>query len=234
MRIELKSVVRALPLLAPVAIGLLGARLLTPFLPDLTRMVGSTGVWAPVVFIAVYVAVVVLMLPAFMVIIVGGAVFGFGKGVVLSMVGAMIGGTIAFLIARHFARDLVLRRIAAHPALASIDRVVGDSGMKIVFLLRLSQAVPYVLSNYALGVTRVRLLDFVVGTLGLIPTVLTFSAYGSASTAFGGSGAPTTSPWVVGLSIVATVILALVLGRIAKRALQEADSAQTPSTAPAP
>lgn len=221
----LKSVVRALPLLAPVAVGLLGARLLTPFLPELTRIVGSTGAWAPMVFIAVYVAVVVLMFPAFMVIIVGGAVFGFAKGAALSMTGAIIGGTIAFLIARHFARGLVLRRIATHPALQSIDRIVGDSGMKIVFLLRLSQAVPYVLSNYALGVTRVRLRDFVVGTIGLVPTVLTFSAYGSALNAFGANGTPTTTPWLVGLSIVGTVMLALVLGRIAKRALREANEA---------
>ncbi|HYW30837.1 MAG TPA: VTT domain-containing protein [Gemmatimonas sp.] len=230
----LKSIARLLPLLAPVLVGLLGARLLTPFLPEITRVVGDTGAWAPVVFVLVYVAVVVVMLPAFMVIIVGGAVFGFAKGALLSMIGATLGGIIAFLIARHFARDLVLHRIAKHPALQSIDRVVGDSGMKIVFLLRLSQAVPYVLSNYALGVTRVRLRDFVVGTIGLVPTVLSFTAYGSASNAFGGTGAPTTSPWVVGLSITATVVLALVLGRIAKRALSAADATSGSPTAAAP
>jgi uncharacterized membrane protein YdjX (TVP38/TMEM64 family) len=230
MRFDLKSFSRLAALAVPVAIGLIGARLLVPFLPDFARLVEQMGVWAPVAFVVAYVVVVICMMPAFLLIMVGGAVFGLAKGTLLSMVGALVGGTLAFLIARHFARDLVVRRIAGHPALASIDRVVGEDGMKIVFLLRLSAAVPFVLSNYALGVTRVPLPHFMLGTIGLIPTVLTYAAYGSASST-GVDGKPTMSPVVVGLGIAATVLLGILLTRIAQKALRDAHDATATAAA---
>ena len=214
---------RVAAVLLPVAIGITGARLLAPYLPQFAERVEGMGIWAPVVFVGAYVAVAVLMLPAFLLIIVGGAVFGVVKGTALSMLGAMLGGTAAFLIARHVAREQVARRVARSPALASIDRVIGEDGMKLVFLLRLSTAVPFVLSNYALGVTRVRLRDFVLGTFGLIPTLLTYSAYGSASSSLTPDGRPAVSPVVLVVGICATILLGIWLTRLAQKAMREAE-----------
>lgn len=224
MRLTRQTFGKAAAVAVPVVIGIAGAQLLSPFLPQFAAVVTRLGAWAPVAFVAAYVAVVVLMLPAFLVIMVGGAVFGLVQGTLLSMLGALVGGTLAFLIARHVAREQVARRIAARPAMAVLDRVVGEDGMKIVFLLRLSTAVPFVLSNYALGVTRVRLRDFVIGTFGLVPTVLTYAAYGSASGALRGGKAPV-PPIVVVLGVGATVVLGVVIARIAQRAIREADEA---------
>lgn len=183
------------------------------------------GAWGPLAFVAVYVAVVVCMMPAFLLIIVGGAVFGLVKGALYSMAGAMLGGTCAFLIARHFARGFVAQRVASRPKLRSIDRVVGEDGLKIVILLRLSAAVPFVLSNYVLGVTRVRTRDFVIGTVGLMPTVLTYAAYGAVSGATSANGAAPVSTAVVSVGVAATIILGIVMTRIAQRAIRDAEGA---------
>jgi len=78
------------------------------------------------------------------------------------------------------------------------------------------------------GVTRVRLRDFVVGTIGLIPTVLTYAAYGSASSAVLADGRPAVSPVVLVVGITATVVLGIWIARIAQKAIREAENAKSP------
>ena len=177
MRFDLKSLSKVAGIAIPIVLGLLLGRLVAPWLPGFSAWVNTLGMWAPVAFVAAYALVVVLILPAFLLIMAAGAVFGVAKGSLLALTGAMLGGTAAFLIGRYLARSFVAKRVAANPTLSAIDRVIGEDGLKLVFLLRLSPAVPYVLSNYALGVTRVRLRDFFLGTFGLIPIVVTYAAY---------------------------------------------------------
>lgn len=51
-----------------------------------------------------------------------------------------------------------------------MDSAIGRDGLKVVFLLRLSPLFPFSLGNYALGLSSVRLLDFVGATLvGILP-----------------------------------------------------------------
>jgi uncharacterized membrane protein YdjX (TVP38/TMEM64 family) len=52
---------------------------------------------------------------------------------------------------------------------AAIDHAVGAQGRKIVFLLHLSPVFPFNLLNYALGLTKVRFLDFFVASAGMLP-----------------------------------------------------------------
>ena len=228
MRFDLKSVLRAVGVAIPIVFGLVIGRLLSPWLPQFAAWVHTLGVWAPFAFVGAYVIVVICMFPAFLLIMVGGAVFGVVNGSMLAMTGALIGGTCAFLIGRYLARDAVARRVAKNPILSAIDRAVGEDGMKLVFLLRLSPAIPFVLSNYALGVTRVKLSHFIVGTIGLTPIVLTYAAYGSATGAGPRpDGSSAVSPTVLAIGIVATVILGILLARIAQRAMRDAEAAKT-------
>ena len=236
MRFDVRTFVKAVAIAIPIVFALLLGRFLAPWLPEFSAWVHTLGVWAPVVFVSAYIAVVVLMLPAFLLIIAGGAVFGVVKGAMLAMTGAMTGGAAAFLVARYLARAVVERRVAATPPLAAIDRVIGEDGLRLVFLLRLSPVIPFVLSNYALGVTRVRFRDFLIGTLGLAPIVVTYAAFGSASAAGPHlDGSPTLSPLVLTLGIVITVVLGIVLTRMVQRALREAGLTRPGRTAdPAP
>ena len=231
----LRAVLRAAGVAVPIVLGLILGRLVSPWLPEFSAWVHTLGVWAPAAFVLVYIAVVVLMLPAFLLIMAGGAVFGVIKGSILVMIGALAGGTLAFLIGRHLARAFVARRVASNATLSALDRVIGEDGLRLVFLLRLSPAIPFVLSNYALGITRVRLRDFVLGTFGLVPIVVTYAAYGQAS-GMGprADGSAAVSPLMLGLGIAVTVVLALLLSRLVQRALREAELARLAAIAPAP
>ena len=230
MRFDLKTISRAVGIAIPIVFGIMVGRLLSPWLPQFAAWVNTLGVWAPVAFLAAYVVVCILMLPAFLLIMVAGAVFGLAKGAALVLTGATLGGTSAFLLGRYVAREQVAKRVAKNPTLAAIDRVVGEDGLKLVFLLRLSPAVPFVLTNYALGVTQVKLRDFMIGTLGLTPVVLAYAAFGAAS----GAGpkpdgsSPVSGP-VLGVGIVASVALMLLLARITQKAMQEAEASKRAS-----
>lgn len=230
MRIDLKNITRAVGIAVPLVFGLVVGRLLSPWLPQFATWVHTLGAWAPFAFVGAYITVVVLMLPAFLLTMVAGAVFGMVKGSVLVMTGAVVGGTTAFLLGRYVARDFVAKRVAQNPKLVAIDRVVGEDGLRLVFLLRLSPAVPFVLTNYALGVTRVKLRDFVLGTFGLTPIVLVYAAFGSASGAGPRpDGSSPISGKIMVAGVVVTVALALFLARIAQRALNEAEAAKSKS-----
>ena len=99
--------------------------------------------------------------------------------------------------------------------------------MKIVFLVRLSPVFPYNLLNYGLGLTRIRLLDYVLACFGMIPGTFLYVYYGKALgslAAVAGGVAPErgTSDWVLlGVGLAATVVVTAFVTRIARRALNE-------------
>ena len=163
------------------------------------------------------------MLPAFLLAMAAGAVFGVVNGSLLVLTGATIGGTLAFLLGRTVLRASVARRVAAHPTLSAVDRVIGDDGLRLMFLLRLSPAIPFVLSNYALGVTRVRMRDFVMAMPGMLPIIASYAAFGAAgANAANGKGALPMPVLVLG--IVATVVLGLLFARMTQRAIRDAEA----------
>ncbi len=222
-------VMRALTLLrlaglaAPIVFGIGLAKLASPYLPGFAAWVETLGAWAPVAFVAAYVLVCVFMLPAFLFTMAAGAVFGVVKGALLVLLGATLGGVTAFLVGRHLARDRVRERVERNPTLTAIDRAVGEQGLRLMFLLRLSPAIPFVLANYSLGITRVRLRDFTLAMAGMTPTIVTYAAFGAASGPAATADGARVPPAVLGLGIIATVALGVLLARIAQRALREAN-----------
>lgn len=220
MRALLTTVGRLAGMVLPIFLGIGVGRLASPYLPAVTAWVETLGGWAPVAYVGAYVAAVVLMLPAFLLIMAGGAIFGVAKGTALALTGATTGGTLAFLLGRTVLRGWVERKIASHPTLSVIDRVVGEDGLRLMVLMRLSPAIPFVLSNYALAVTRVRLGHFMVATLAMTPIIASYSAFGRAGASPAAGGA--LPPWVLWTGVAATVGLGALVARITQRALREA------------
>lgn len=220
----LRGLIGVALLLLFVAVG----RRLANELPAFTQWVDGLGPLAPLVFITGYALAVVAFVPGSVLTLAGGALFGFVEGVIYVYLAAVLGSTIAFLLARHGARAAVARRIEGDARFARIDRAIGEEGRRIVFLLRLSPVFPFNLLNYALGLTRVRLRDYLVASLGMLPgtTLYVYAGKlgGDVIAAAGGSGSGRSpAEWallVVGL--VATIVVTWRITRIARRALDEA------------
>lgn len=130
-------------------------------------------------FVAAYVVATALALPGSALTIAGGAIFGFEQGVALNWLGATLGATLAFLLARGLGLDAV-RRILGSRA-DRLERLTGTHGFVTVLRLRLIPLVPFNLLNFAAGLAGIRLRDYVFGTmLGLIPGTIVYTYFADA------------------------------------------------------
>ncbi|MDX1649237.1 MAG: TVP38/TMEM64 family protein [Myxococcota bacterium] len=206
--------------------------------PRFAAWVDSLGALGPAVFVAGYALAVVVFVPGSLLTLAAGAIFGVVEGTLWVFVAATLGATLAFLLGRHAARGLVERRLAGDRRFAAIDDAIGREGLKIVLLLRLSPVFPYNLLNYALGLTRVRLRHYVLGSVGMLPGTLLYVYSGKlagdvAAAAGGAEVARGPGYWiVVGLGFAATVAVTVLVTRIARRALREATDARLAADAP--
>jgi uncharacterized membrane protein YdjX (TVP38/TMEM64 family) len=197
-------------------------------LPAFAAWIEGIGPWGPVVFIAAYAAGTLAFAPGSLLTLAAGAIFGLARGVLYTFIAATLGASGAFLVARYLARPAIERRLAAHPRFAAIDRAVARQGRRIVFLLRLSPVFPFNLLNYALGLTRVRFVDYLIASLGMIPGTLLYVYYGKvagdvATLAAGGTvGRGPGYYALLGVGLLATVVVTALITRTARRALQEA------------
>jgi uncharacterized membrane protein YdjX (TVP38/TMEM64 family) len=214
-------------LAALLALVLLG-RAAGGYVPRFAQWVDALGPWGPVAFVAGYAVAVVAFVPGSILTLAAGAIFGLAEGTILVMAGAMLGSTAAFVVSRYAARDAVARRVEGDRRFAAIDRAIERQGRRIVFLLRLSPIFPFNLLNYALGLTRVRLADYVVASLAMLPGTVLYVYSGKVAgelAALAGSAAVSHGAGyyaVFGMGFAATAIVTILVTRIARRALREA------------
>lgn len=193
--------------------------------------VKSQGALGPVIFIAAYAAGTVAAAPGAVLTLLGGAIFGLVWGTALVFVGAVLGASASFLIARYLARGMIEKKLEGYERFTRIDRAVGAQGLKIVFLLRLTPVFPFSFGNYALGLTRVRFTDYLLASVGMLPGTFLYVYYGKtigdvaalASGATGGGG--TAQQALTAIGLVATIAVTVFITRIARQALAEATEA---------
>lgn len=185
---------------------------------DWVEQLGPVG---PVIFILMYIVACVLFIPGSALTLGAGAIFGVVKGSIFVSVGSTLGATSAFLVGRYVARDWVARKISKNAKFAAIDQAVGNEGWKIVGLTRLSPVFPFSLLNYAYGLTKVSLRDYVLASwIGMIPGTVMYVYLGSLARL--GVEAEQTTTAQTALKIVgllATVTVTVYVTRIARTAL---------------
>ncbi|WP_428265853.1 TVP38/TMEM64 family protein [Haliangium sp.] len=149
----------------------------------LVESVRGAGALGVVIYGLVYVVATVLWIPGSVLTIAAGFVYGLIGGTLVVIPSSVAGATLAFVIARFLARDWVRARLMRHPRLAAVDAAIGERGFSIVMLLRLSPLFPFVALNYALGLTKVRLRDYVLASVvGMIPGTFLFVYIGTLVT----------------------------------------------------
>ena len=221
---------------AVVALILLG-RAAGGYAQGFVAWVDGLGAWGPVVFIAGYVAACVAFVPGALLTIAAGVIFGLLRGVACVFAGAVLGSTAAFLVSRHLARRVIEKRVTGDARFASIDRAIARDGLKIVFLLRLSPVFPFNLLNYALGLTRVSLRDYLLASVGMFPGTVLYVYYGTAlgSVAQLAAGAPapggTGRIVLLAVGLLATIAVTIVVTRIARAALARSTGAASTGAA---
>jgi len=200
---------------------------MVPALEHVSAWLGGLGVIGAALF-AVLIAVSSLcLLPASPFIIAASAVFGFSLGLLTSALGIIFGAASGYFLSRLFLRKDVADQLKGRPTFKAIDQAIAEEGWKIVLLLRLCP-IPFGLANYLYGLTAIPFLPYLITTfLGAIPGLLLFSHLGSAgkaglqALASGNLNKGGGEIALLGLSLAATIVLVVLLPRIARRALEK-------------
>ncbi len=225
-------------LLAAAAVAVVAASRLLPVgesllaLVDWIRGAGPAGV---LVFALVYVASTVLLLPASILTLGAGFVWGLGYGVLLVSPVSVLAATCAFLIGRALGSRRLAARVASRPLLGAIEDAIRADGFRILLLLRLSPLVPFNLLNYAVALTPMRTGAYVLASfVGMLPGTFLYIYLGSLVTDVArlladrpdGGAASRILFWG---GLVATLAATGLLARAARRALERRLRADMPA-----
>lgn len=215
----LGALVAALALAAP-ALGL-GARLAA-----VRAWIVGLGPLGPFVYVLLYAGATTFALPASLLTVAAGAMFGSWVGVAVVAAGATLGAASAFALARWFARDAVERWLGANPTFRRLERLTERHGAIVVALTRLVPLFPFNLLNYGFALTRVRFGTYLLWSfLCMLPgTVL----YVVGADALARAVAERRVPWPLVGVLAATVLLVAWLVRRARRALAAREAALAP------
>jgi uncharacterized membrane protein YdjX (TVP38/TMEM64 family) len=139
----------------------------------------ALGAWAPIGFILIYTLGTVLFFPGSILSLLGGAVFGPLWGTAWNLTGATLGATIAFIVARTVAGGWVARRVGGRLR-RLVDGVTAE-GWRFVALMRLVPLIPFNLLNYALGLTGVSMVAYVLtSAVCMLPGAMAYTWLGYA------------------------------------------------------
>jgi uncharacterized membrane protein YdjX (TVP38/TMEM64 family) len=167
---------------------------------------------APLVFIALHVAASLTFLPRTLLGIAAGIVFGLWWGLLWASLGGVIGAVVGFMIARYIHAGL-FERVRWSGLTTPLDRA-ERGGWRAVTLIRLVPVIPHSLTNYALGLTRVRLGDYALGSLlGQLPTTIAAVDLGAAGERAMRGGGNWLMPTLIGLGALALTALIPALAR---------------------
>ncbi len=181
---------RLLPLLVIVALaviayltvgkGMISLESLVQHRAAIDEFVTGHGGLAVLAYVALYAATVALSLPgATFLTVSGGFLFGLAVGALAAVVGATLGATIIFLVARTALGEPLLRR--AGPRATQLAEGFREDAFSYLLFLRLVPAFPFFMVNLVPAFAGVRLGPFVAATmLGIIP--------GAVAYAFAGTG----------------------------------------------
>ncbi|KAK7245805.1 hypothetical protein RIF29_40656 [Crotalaria pallida] len=195
------------------------------------------GPWGPLVLAVAYIPLTVLAVPASVLTLGGGYLFGLPVGFVADSIGATVGAGAAFLLGRTIGRSFVVSKLKDYPQFRSVAIAIRRSGFKIVLLLRLVPLLPFNMLNYLLSVTPVSVVEYMLASwLGMMPITLALVYVGTTlkdlSDVTHGWGEFSKTRWafiILGLLISAllfwffcAVVLMICVTKVAKSALDKA------------
>ena len=147
--------------------------------------IAQFGDYAPLIFLLLASILPIFLFPPGIFSIIGGYLFGFKLGAILTITAAIVYTNVMFLISRYFARDYIEKFLVQKLSLKEFNRIFGIKENKLaVFLIifRLIPILPNSVVSYSYGLTRISFKHyFIANLIGLIPGRLIWLNFGSTS-----------------------------------------------------
>jgi uncharacterized membrane protein YdjX (TVP38/TMEM64 family) len=173
---------------------------------------------APLLFLAAHVVASLLFVPRTLFAVVAGLAFGMWWGLVWAAAGSVLGAVAGFLLARYVNAGLV--DASSWDRFGPLLARAENGGWRMVALIRLIPVIPHSLSNYAFGLTRLRLRPYALGSLlGQLPLTIAYVDLSAAGGRAVLSGTDWLMPSLIGVSALALSMLVPALARRSGRSL---------------
>ena len=207
------------------------------FVEALQERVMSWGAWAGICYPLLFAACNILLLPGGVLAVGGGFFFGLWWGFLIVFAGNIVSTAISFALSRFVARRWFHRKLSASLTLRALGPAVERESWKIILLSQLHPLFPTSLLNYFYGLTRIRFSTYMFwASIGRMPGLFFYAYMGTlgqlAVRIMRGKSYPrTVEYWIWGGAFITTVLLLIVLGRVAYQAIQpplEETSSRTP------
>lgn len=169
---------------------------------SLKTFIEEMGDWAPAAFVLSYAVGMLIGLPGTLFTIAGGIVFGKWFGTLYNVIGATIGASGAFWIARLLASQAIVDKFKGQKWFDKFNRGLEENGLYYMLFIRLVPLFPFNGLNFGAGMTRVSFRNYFIGTaIGIIPATFVFT---NAAAEIGESAA-------AGFKLTGGMVTALVL-----------------------
>ncbi|MGL9620801.1 VTT domain-containing protein [Bradyrhizobium sp. U531] len=156
---------------------------MTDYILEAFRGLGHPSVTSGAILALFFVLAALIVFPRTILIVAAGASFGIGAAPIILVAGTA-GGTLAFLLARYIASEWFRQKLERRSKLEAIAQAVDKEGWRIVALMRLGAPLPSALQNYLFGLTKIRLVSFILATLVFsAPQVFLFTFLGATGRA---------------------------------------------------
>ncbi len=197
------------------------------FVVALQQGVIGLGAWSAFCYPLLFAGCNILLLPGGILSVGAGFFFGLWWGFFIVLLGNSIGAAISFALSRWLGARWLSRQLSANRILRVLEKAVERDAWKIIFLSQLHPLFPTSLLNYLYGLTRIRFgLYMFWTTVGRAPGLFLYTYLGtlgqlSLNLARGKTHPRIVEYWTWGGAFLATVLLFVVLTRMALSAVRE-------------
>ncbi len=198
--------------------------LVNNFIPFLSS---SSGIF---VFALFYVFWVTCLLPGSWLSMLSGFLYGTWIGSSIVFVGAFIGAHLTFYLGRTFLKEWAQEKVSNFPKIQIMEKAVKREGLKVIFLTRLSPLFPFGLLNFTYGLSNVKVLDFTLGMIGIIPGTILYCSLGSLALKISNFGDVLSGRSELGsfvwslISICSTILVVILILRSTRKINQDSSN----------
>lgn len=178
-------------------------------LQALKGWIDSFGILGPLIYILLYIAACVFFLPGLPITVLGGIVFGPLWGTIYTVIGAGLGLSAAFLLARYALRGAIESKFGSSAVFQKIDTGVKNQGWRILMTTRLVPIFPFNVQNYIYGLTSIGFWQYsILSTIFIIPGTAAFTL--SAGAIASGEGFSTKNLSYLGIGALCFLFISLI------------------------
>lgn len=137
----------------------------------------NTNPWGILLYIGIFTFRPLFFFPALLLLVMAGLIFGPATGILMAIVGTAVSASVAYWVGRFFNRSANPESVTS---LRAWRKLILTRPFEAAFLMHFS-FLPFDAVNYFSGLTKMRFVPFILGTmLGNLPGIVSFVVIGAS------------------------------------------------------